>query len=144
MRIPLLALLLSLTDVAPEALSFLAGCWSGEVRGARYEESWTSAEGGVLLGTSRTIRDGRVVEWEFLRIARQDGRWTYLAQPGGRPATAFPLAGAGARTLTFENLAHDFPQRIVYTRAGDRLTARVEGGGRTLDVPMTRRSCPAD
>jgi hypothetical protein len=27
----------------------------------------------------------------------------------------------------FENLAHDFPQRIIYSRAGDQLTARIEG-----------------
>jgi len=28
--------------------------------------------------------------------------------------------------VVFENLSHDFPQRIIYSRAGDKLTARIE------------------
>jgi hypothetical protein len=27
----------------------------------------------------------------------------------------------------FEDLAHDFPQRVIYERKGDRLAARIEG-----------------
>ena len=27
----------------------------------------------------------------------------------------------------FENLAHEFPQRIIYSRDGETLTARIEG-----------------
>ena len=30
-------------------------------------------------------------------------------------------------SVVFENLGHDFPQRIVYRRDVDRLTARIEG-----------------
>ena len=31
------------------------------------------------------------------------------------------------QTVIFENLEHDFPQRIIYRREGDRLIARIEG-----------------
>lgn len=33
---------------------------------------------------------------------------------------------AGDKRVVFENLAHDFPQRIVYWKDGDLLAARIE------------------
>jgi hypothetical protein len=68
------------------------------------------------------------VFFEFLRIeARADGVY-YVAQPKGKPPTDFKLARKDGETFVFENLAHDFPKRILYTRAGDdALVARVEG-----------------
>ena len=49
--------------------------------------------------------------------------------------------------VTFENLAHDFPQRVMYRRVGgDSLVARVEGtrAGRTrgVDFAYRRAACP--
>ena len=35
-----------------------------------------------------------------------------------------PGPGGGA---VFENLAHDFPQRVIYRRCGEDLCARIEG-----------------
>ncbi|MDP2958801.1 MAG: hypothetical protein Q8N53_20420 [Longimicrobiales bacterium] len=48
--------------------------------------------------------------------------------------------------LVFENLQHDFPQRILYRPLGlDSLVARIEGprrdGPRGFDFPMRRVSC---
>jgi hypothetical protein len=34
----------------------------------------------------------------------------------------------------FENLEHDFPQRIEYQRDGDRLTATISGPGEDGEV----------
>ena len=49
----------------------------------------------------------------------------YLAQPQGRAPVAFPLAKRDAMSVTFENAAHDYPQRIAYARSGDTLTATI-------------------
>jgi hypothetical protein len=47
--------------------------------------------------------------------------------------------------LTFENLQHDFPQRIIYRVDGRKLHARIEGtkDGKTrgVDFPYTRTKC---
>jgi hypothetical protein len=48
--------------------------------------------------------------------------------------------------VTFANPAHDFPQRIVYARAGDgSLLARIEGerDGQlsSIEYPMQRVAC---
>lgn len=115
-------------------LSWLAGCWSGTVEGIVTEEHWTSPAGGVLLGMNKAVANGRLASFEHLRIAPHgapsEGRLCYLASPQGGAVTAFCAVEVGDRRVVFENREHDFPQRILYWREGEKLHARVEG---TLD-----------
>ena len=106
----------------------MSGSWEGTAGKASIEEHWTPAAGGTLFGVSRTIAGGKTVAFEFLRIeARADGIF-YVAQPGGRPPTDFKLIKLEGQSVMFENLAHDFPQRIIYRKNADEtLDARVEG-----------------
>ncbi|MEE2565508.1 DUF6265 family protein [Hyphobacterium marinum] len=68
------------------------------------EDSWTSDEGHLLLGTNRTFVDGEVRAFEFLRIAYSDaGEGEYCAQPGGGAATCFALVESGDGFAIFEN-----------------------------------------
>ena len=80
----------------------------------------------MLIGYSRSGRGETVREFEFLRIqAGADGALAYWASPGGRAPVAFRLVSASGTEAVFENPQHDFPQRIRYVRAGDRLTATI-------------------
>ncbi len=107
-------------------LAWLAGQWSRE-EGERWtEESWAAPRGGVMLGHSRSGRGDALREFEFLRIAAgPDGVPAYIAQPGGRAPVAFALVRRDGTSATFENAAHDYPQRIAYARTGDTLTATI-------------------
>jgi hypothetical protein len=117
-------------DPALEPAAWIAGCWRRGSGSALQEERWSPPSGDAMLGTSRTIRDGRLTEFEYVRIQLVDGRPTYIALPSRQAETAFPLAAATDTSLVFENLAHDFPQRIGYSRFGDeRLIAWIEGPG---------------
>lgn len=109
-----------------EDLGWLAGQWVRE-EGARWtEESWTAPRGGVMLGHSRSGRGDGLREFEFLRVqAGADGVPAYIAQPGGRAPVAFALVRRDGTSATFENAAHDYPQRIHYARTGDMLTATI-------------------
>ena len=125
------ALLAHPEEAAPprvEQLAWLSGSWEGTAGKASLEEHWTDAKGGTLFGVSRTIVGGKTVAFEFLRIeARADGIF-YVAQPGGRAPTDFKLTKLEGQSAVFENLAHDFPQRIIYRKNADgTLDARVEG-----------------
>jgi hypothetical protein len=105
---------------------FMSGSWSSEVNGVRMEEHWTSAAGGLMLGMHRDI--GRKTSFEFMRIEQvDDGSLVYQAQPSGRSATPFKLKSMSESRVVFENLDHDFPQRIIYWRKAEQLCARVEG-----------------
>ena len=118
-----------------ERLAWLEGRWVGEKDGVSSEEVWTALRGGVLLGLHSDVKAGRLVSWEFLRVARTEDGVFYFASPRSAPPTAFRLVEAGEGRAVFENRQHDFPQRILYRLdSAGALHARVEGpqGGRTV------------
>lgn len=112
--------------VGVDDLAWMAGQWSRE-EGERWtEESWTAPRGGAMLGHSRSGRGDQLREFEFLRLqAGEDGVPVYLAQPGGAAPVAFRLVQREGTSATFENPAHDYPQRIRYVREGDVMTAAI-------------------
>ncbi len=136
-------------DAALSKLAWLGGCWESETAEPGSGEHWLPLAGGSLLGIGRTIKGGKTVEFEFLQIrAGEDGRITYFAQPSGQSPAAFPLLRMSETEVVFENLAHDFPQRVAYRLDGKtRLAARIEGTmngkSRTIEFPMIRVSCDA-
>jgi hypothetical protein len=67
-------------------LAWLAGDWSGRSGTTELEERWTKPAAGAVLAVSRTVNDGRMFAFEFLRIVERSGGLVYIAQPGGRPA----------------------------------------------------------
>jgi hypothetical protein len=123
MRMMIAVLLLATPAVAADFPSFMSGSW----RNATVEEHWTTPAGGVMVGMNRSIQKSGKAFFEFLRIEQRDGKLAYVAMPGGRPATVFPLKSLTETRVVFENLEHDFPQRVIYWRDSQRLCARVEG-----------------
>lgn len=134
-----------------EALGWLAGCWA-VVDGERGTgEVWMAPAGGTLVGVSRTVRDGRTVGWELMRIRETEaGGLELVAQPSRQEGGTFPLVRLGAHEAIFENPQHDFPQRILY-RLGDdgvlrariegRIDGRIDGRELAVDFPMRRSPC---
>jgi len=116
-------------DPAPDlkAVAWIAGSWRIEGPNATIEEQWMEPAGKLMLGMSRTTSK-RGSFFEFLRLeARADGVY-YVAQPRGQAPTDFKLVRHSASEAVFENLAHDFPKRILYRLdSPTELTARVEG-----------------
>ena len=151
----MLALLLAASMVAatPSAetelarLGWITGCWLQVRANGRVDEQWLAPGGGMMLGMSRTLKDGKVREYEFLRIAPgPDGRLAFIATPSGQAEASFPLKEVTDDMVVFEDPAHDFPQRILYKRVSSTtIIARIEGniGGqaRAVDYPYSR--CPA-
>ena len=82
-----------------------------------------------MLGMSRTVSQGRTVEYEFLLLrVEANGDINYLAKPSGQAEAAFKMVRASSTEVVFENPQHNFPQRITYTlKEGEKLTAAIEG-----------------
>ncbi|MHA4839385.1 DUF6265 family protein [Sphingopyxis sp. MSC1_008] len=119
-------LLAAATPATIDDLGWLAGDWVSEADGRWTDENWAAPRGGVMIGYSRSGRGEALREFEFLRIAAgEGGGLAYLAQPQGRAPVAFPLVRHDKTSATFENAAHDYPQRIAYARSGDTLTATI-------------------
>lgn len=118
----------TISDVA-----WLAHGWVSEAA-VTIEERWTPPAGGAMLAVSRTVKGGRMVAFEYLRIVERDGGLVYIAQPNGRPPTEFVLTTLAARAATFENPAHDFPKMIQYRLRPDGiLEARVSDGAQRAE-----------
>lgn len=138
----------SRADDAPlDRLSWMTGCWRAVGGEAGSGEHWTPVAGGTLLGISRTVRGGKTTVYEFMRIAEApDGKVALLAQPSGKPPATFPAIRVSASEVVFENLDHDFPQRVIYRlEAPGQIQASIEGmrGGsmRSIPYPLERVAC---
>lgn len=128
-------------------LSWISGCWEVNDNGRVTTERWGKASENLLLGTSQTVRGTRSVAFEYLRIVNNGQGLNYVAQPSNaKEPTTFAAKTVGSNEVVFENLKHDFPQRIIYKQtAPDKLAARIEGpmnGKETaMDFPMVRVKC---
>jgi hypothetical protein len=129
-------------------LSWMAGCWErkDDKRGMQITEMWMKPSGDAMMGVGRTIKSGKVVDFEFLRIVEDTSGLSYISRPSAnKEDTAFKILRSSADEIVFENAAHDFPQRIMYKRSGEKMTARIEGttNGKLkgIDFPYTRVRC---
>jgi hypothetical protein len=129
-------------------LSWISGCWETVAeRGAVTTERWGPAASDMLIGASQTVKGGKTVSYEFLRIVMGDKGPSYVARPSSaKEDTEFKFLRSSNSEIVFENFKNDFPQRIIYKPGGaDGLVARIEGeiGGKSrgTDFRMTRVKC---
>lgn len=110
------------------SLSWMSGSWGGTQGPLKLEEHWSTPAGGLMVCMHKDVRDGKAVSFEFLRIVQRGDSLVFVALPRGRNETPFPMKEMSDRRVVFENLEHDFPQRVLYwsDRKGT-LSARVEG-----------------
>ena len=134
---------------AVQQLSWMAGCWRRQTTsGLVADEQWMAPRAGFALGSMRTVRgDSMVVEYHQLRIFQRGGHAVYHAAPSGQVPAEFEAKATSDSMVVFENLTHDYPQRVIYRKHGaDSLLARIEGEmngqSRAVDFPSKRVPCP--
>jgi hypothetical protein len=114
------------------SLDWMAGTWTQTKGDETVSEAWLGPGNGLMVAVNLTTRGANRKTFEFLRISETAEGFSYFASPGGRAPVEFKLKEQADRRVVFENSGHDFPQRILYSRDGDILVARIEGaiGGR--------------
>jgi hypothetical protein len=108
-------------------LAWMSGAWARSNETTLMEEYWSAPAAGTMLGVHRDVFEGGRAFFEFLRIERRGEDIIYFAMPSNQPPAEFRLTELGEQRAVFENPKHDFPQKIIYERKGDTLTATVEG-----------------
>ena len=128
------------------SLDWLLGNWqrTGMAAGTSGAEQWRR-QADVLEGEGRSYRQGELRFQERLRIIDEGGQLYYVADVAGNPAPVrFALVEQGAQSVVFENLQHDFPQRIAYQRNGRQLTATASAGERVQVFRFEQAAQPTD
>ena len=127
---------------------WLQGCWELSTPARSVEEIWTAPKGGGMMGVSRTIRDGKLAEYELIVLREQGEQLAYVAHPSGQAPATFLSTRVTSSELVFENPAHDFPQQIGYRLKGDALLAWTSGSqngkSRRREFRTPRSAVPAD
>lgn len=140
----------------PTSFSWMRGCWRSEAPreaegGATYTEVWIAPPGPTMFGYAYHEGEGQFQGWEQTRIERGDGGTYFIAMPNGDAPVRFrwdePEAFNGrGQVAEFVNPEHDYPQRVRYARANDRLTATISriDGTDPMTFDYRRIRCPAN
>jgi hypothetical protein len=125
---------------------WLIGTWENITpRGSIYE-SWSKINDNEFSGKSYILRDDETIVSETIQLVQeQDGLFyipTVKNQNEGLPVR-FSTKTISETQMIFENLQHDFPQFISYTKiTSDSLVAEIwgmrNGQERKLTFPMKR------
>ncbi len=113
-------------EIKLDDLAFLSGQWTAEIGGTSVMETWSDTRGDKMIGMHKDVHANGKTSFEFLRIEKTAEAITYYASPAGKPATPFKLKILENNTAVFENLAHDFPARIIYRLEGEDMVVRIE------------------
>lgn len=111
-------------------MSFVKGDWIEIGKNRTVEEHWIGPTANTMAGVTITYtgRKDETASLEFASIEKRDGRIVFVARVGDQPPVVFPLKESDNGYAVFENLEHDFPQRVIYAYGGDdTLDARIEG-----------------
>jgi hypothetical protein len=112
-------------------LSPLSGTWKSEGRKQVLFENWVVVKAGEMQGKSYLLQGSDTVVLEEVRLLQgEDGIFyipTVKNQNNNKPVS-FKLTTTAKSQFTFENLDHDFPQRVIYKLVSrDSLHAWIEG-----------------
>lgn len=118
-------------DVGFEDLYPLEGTWQMKTSKGVLFETWTKAGPIELRGRSYRVNGSDTVHLETVTLIQDDSGIHYIPvvqnQNEGQPVR-FTLISAEEKRFVFENMDHDYPQRIIYRFiSSDFLVARVEG-----------------
>jgi hypothetical protein len=110
------------------SLKWMLGKWqSSTEEGILYEE-WKKVNDSTYSGHAYAITpEGDTTFSETAQITKANGAITYSVTVNEESTTDFALVD-NQDIAVFENIDHDFPQRIIYQKlAKDSLFAKIEG-----------------
>lgn len=124
---------------------WLEGVWLAH--GLEYFEEWKTKDDSTMLGRAYKLEGIDTSITEEIIFTERGGVFTYTptvkSQNQGRPIV-FTGVTMDKSQMVFENLKHDFPNRIIYFLTSDqqidvRIEQVIDGNvGQTYDIIMSR------
>ncbi|HKR07511.1 MAG TPA: DUF6265 family protein [Bacteroidia bacterium] len=130
----LLFWLTSATVYAQAKLKIFEGTWAmKEEGGGTMFEEWNKVSDSLYKGESYAISENKKQVFETVSLKYVDGKLCYAPtvndqNQGKEVLFTLKENSDGGKKFVFENLQHDFPQRIIYHFKTEKtLDARIEG-----------------
>ena len=130
-----------------QKMDWLIGNWEQKLPDGTLKETWTKLNDSTFSGESYFINPKDTLHFESIKLVQKGEELTYNATVVGQnddEPVAFKLTSDIDNTFTFENPAHDYPQKITYKKVtSNRLTATISGkqqGKQTQEsYPMSKK-----
>ena len=114
-----------------KAASWLLGNWENKSADGNLTENWEKVNDSTFQAQSYYIKEKDTVHFESIILQQKGENLTYTATVKGQnndKPVAFKLTTGTEKQLAFENLKHDYPQKISYTQiTPDSLVAKISG-----------------
>ena len=123
------------------ALDWLAGAWKGSAGTSVWETNYSTPAGGMVVSSSKEIRDGKAVMFDYEVFVEREGKIVLTPFPFGKRSKDFPAKDfdPAKKKIVLENAAHDFPRRFTYelTKSGAlHITLEGEQGGQPMKMKL--------
>ncbi|TBX70056.1 hypothetical protein EZL74_04745 [Flavobacterium silvisoli] len=114
-----------------EKMNWLVGQWENKMPEGLLVENWKKENDSTFSGSSYFINAKDTVHFESIRLTQKEEDLIYTATVTGQnddQPVDFKLTSDNANSFTFENPAHDYPQKITYKKVDqNNLTATISG-----------------
>lgn len=130
-----------------EKAGWLIGSWQNVSENEISAEIWEKKNDSVFIAKSFVLVNKDTVFSESIRIEQRGNSLFYIPtvkEQNQGHAVEFVLVSSNEDQLVFENLKHDFPQKISYTKiTHDSIVAEIsgieEGKQKSILFPFTRK-----
>lgn len=114
-----------------DKMNWLLGHWEQKLPDGTLIENWEIANDSTFTGQSYFINSKDTVHFESIKLVQKEEQLIYIAtvlgQNNDEPVN-FKQTTDAENVFTFENLKHDYPQKIVYKKINDiNLIATISG-----------------
>lgn len=125
---------------------WLVGSWVNNTQRGNIYETWTKLSAVELSGKSYLLKANDTIVLETVRLIEEANSLHYIPvvknENGGLPVR-FTAKTVSDSVMVFQNMGHDFPQVISYSRINaDSLVAEIsgtrDGKERRIKFPMKR------
>jgi hypothetical protein len=111
--------------------NWLLGKWETKTADGTLSESWKQLNDSTFQGESFFIKNKDTLHFETVTLQQNGEELIYNATVKGQnndKPVPFKITSETEKQLVFENLKHDYPQKITYTQIKkDSLVASISG-----------------
>lgn len=112
-------------------MDWLVGNWEQKLEDGTVTEIWKKENDSTFSGKSYFVKEEDTIHSEKIILSQQKDQLLYIPTVNGQnndePVT-FTLSSETENVFTFENPAHDYPQKISYKKISDTsLVATISG-----------------